>query len=150
MILQAFKHLTEPARCYLQTPFRGDAKRRTRNPEVAGLCTYQTLALARTQRLTAGCAIRGQELEIRMGTDPTDIHDPKTGDVPPFENRNDVPLIHFDLAPAYGVIGGVVQVELGLRILIPHHDDSVDVRFVSCGRLFNHYGAKESSWQKKE
>ena len=27
------------------------------------------------------------------------------------------------------------QIELGARILVPHQDDTVDVRFVSCGRL---------------
>jgi hypothetical protein len=54
---------------------------------------------------------------------------------PTFENRNDVPMIYFDIAPAYGVMGGIVQVELGARVLVPHQDDSVDVRFVSCGRL---------------
>jgi hypothetical protein len=52
-----------------------------------------------------------------------------------FENRNDVPMIYFDIAPAYGVMGGIVQVELGARVLVPHQDDSVDVKFVSCGRL---------------
>jgi len=57
------------------------------------------------------------------------------GQVPSFENRNDVPIIYFDIAPAYGVMSAMVQVELGARILVPHQDDSVDVRFVSSGRL---------------
>jgi len=65
---------------------------------------------------------------------PPDM-DPAKGQVPVFENRNDIPTIYFDIAPAYGVMSGIVQVELGARILIPHQDDSVDVRFVSCGRL---------------
>lgn len=54
---------------------------------------------------------------------------------PTFENSNDVPTIYFDIAPAYGVMSGIVQVELGARILVPHQDDSVDVRFISCARL---------------
>jgi hypothetical protein len=66
---------------------------------------------------------------------PPDIDPPGKGQVPTFENRSDVPTIYFDIAPAYGVMSGIVQVELGARILVPHHDDSVDVRFVSCGRL---------------
>ena len=44
-------------------------------------------------------------------------------------------MIYFDIAPAYGVMSGIVQVELGARILIPHQDDTVDVKFISCGRL---------------
>ena len=66
---------------------------------------------------------------------PPDMDPPGKSNVPIFENRNDVPTIYFDIAPAYGVMSGIVQVELGARILVPHSDDSVDVRFVSCGRL---------------
>ncbi len=66
---------------------------------------------------------------------PPDLDPPAKGGVPTFENRNDIPTIYFDIAPAYGVMSGIVQVELGARILVPHQDDSVDVRFVSCGRL---------------
>ena len=66
---------------------------------------------------------------------PPDIDPPGKGDVPTFENRNDVPIFYFDIAPAYGVMSGIVQIELGARILIPHQDDSVDVRSISCGRL---------------
>ncbi len=67
--------------------------------------------------------------------DPADIDPPGKGQVPSYENRNDAPMIYFDIAPAYGVMSGIVQIELGARVLIPHQDDSVDVRFVSCGRL---------------
>ena len=67
--------------------------------------------------------------------DPTNIDPPGQGATPSFDNRNDVPIIYFDIAPAYGVMSGIVQVELGARALIPHHDDSVDVKFVTCGRL---------------
>jgi hypothetical protein len=67
--------------------------------------------------------------------DPSDIDPPGKGPVPSYDNRNDVPMIYFDIAPAYGVMSGIVQVELGARVLIPHQDDSVDVKFVACGRL---------------
>ena len=67
--------------------------------------------------------------------DPADIDQPGKGQVPAFDNRNDIPTVYFDIAPAYGVMSGIVQVELGARILIPHQDDSLDVRFVSCARL---------------
>jgi hypothetical protein len=51
---------------------------------------------------------------------PIDTDPPGKGQVPTFENRNDVPTIYFDIAPAYGVMSGIVQVELGSRILVPH------------------------------
>ena len=66
---------------------------------------------------------------------PPDSEPPEKGAVPSFDNRNDVPTIYFDIAPAYGVMSGTVQIELGQRILIPQTDDSVDVRFVTSGRL---------------
>ena len=65
--------------------------------------------------------------------DPTDR--PDKSPVPVYDNANDVPTVYFDIAPAYGVMSGIVQIELGARVLIPHGDDSVDVRFISCGRL---------------
>lgn len=68
-------------------------------------------------------------------TDPADVDQPAKGSVPAYDNRNDIPTVYFDIAPAYGVMGGIVQIELGARILVPHPDDSVDIRFVSCARL---------------
>jgi hypothetical protein len=68
-------------------------------------------------------------------TKPPDVNPPGNSPVPSYDNRNDVPIVYFDIAPAYGVMSGIVQIELGTRILVPHQDDSVDVRFVSCGRL---------------
>ncbi|WP_365857989.1 hypothetical protein [Bradyrhizobium sp.] len=70
-----------------------------------------------------------------MANPPPDIDPTGKGQAPTFENRNDIPIIYFDIAPAYGVMSGIVQVELGARVLVPHQDDTVDVRFVSCGRL---------------
>ena len=67
-----------------------------------------------------------------MGKPPID---PPGANVPNYDNRNDVPTIYFDIAPAYGVMSGIVQIELGARVLVPQPDDSVDVRFVACGRL---------------
>jgi hypothetical protein len=66
---------------------------------------------------------------------PPDFDPPRKDAAPNFDNRNDVPTIYFDIAPAYGVMSGIVQIELGQRVLIPHADDSVDVRFVTSGRL---------------
>jgi hypothetical protein len=66
---------------------------------------------------------------------PPDIDPTITASGPAYDNRNDVQTIYFDIAPAYGVMSGIVQIELGQRILVPHSDDSVDVRFVTSGRL---------------
>ena len=38
---------------------------------------------------------------------------------PPFKNAPTAPFIFFDFAPAYGVLGGAIQVELAARTLIP-------------------------------
>ena len=48
-----------------------------------------------------------------MAKPPPDIDPPGKGGAPTFENRNDVPMVYFDIAPAYGVMSGIVQVELG-------------------------------------
>jgi hypothetical protein len=70
-----------------------------------------------------------------MATDDPSVNEAPKGGVPAFDNRNDVPTVYFDMAPAHGVMAGAVQIELAARVLIPHADDSVEVRFVTCGRL---------------
>jgi hypothetical protein len=55
--------------------------------------------------------------------------------VPPYEDVKTAPIINFDVAPAYGVMGGIVQIELAGRILIPSNDDSVQARFIAIARL---------------
>ena len=52
-----------------------------------------------------------------------------------YENSHNTPIIYFDIAPAYGTMDGIVQVELGARVLIPRPDGSTAVKVVSCGRL---------------
>jgi hypothetical protein len=49
--------------------------------------------------------------------DPADIDPPGKGPVPSYENQNDGPMIYFEIAPAYGVMSEIVQVELGARVL---------------------------------
>ena len=39
--------------------------------------------------------------------------------IPPFVNATTAPFIYFDSAPAYGVLGGAIEVELSARTLIP-------------------------------
>ena len=88
----------------------------------------------RSTKRAGGTTVRShQQCGASSVTDPIDRPD-KTA-VPVYDNINDVPTIYFDIAPAYGVMSGIVQIELGARILVPHGDDSVDVRFISSGRL---------------
>lgn len=48
---------------------------------------------------------------------------------------NTAPIVHFDIAPAHGIMAGMVQIELASRTLNPKPDGSVDVVFVTSGRL---------------
>jgi hypothetical protein len=44
-------------------------------------------------------------------------------------------LVYFDIVAAYGTMHGAVEVELATRILVPKTDGSIEVRFLSSGRL---------------
>ena len=68
-------------------------------------------------------------------TDAADAEKMLKGETPSYQNMNEAPVVFFDIAPAYGAIGGIVQVELATRILIPHSDNTIDIKFVSCARL---------------
>lgn len=48
---------------------------------------------------------------------------------------NTAPFVCFDIAPAHGVMAGMVQIELASRTLNPKPDGSVEVVFVTIGRL---------------
>jgi len=43
-----------------------------------------------------------------------------------YENVDTAPIVYFDIAPAHGVIGGAVQIELAVRILNAVSDGSVE------------------------
>lgn len=40
---------------------------------------------------------------------------PTRAAIPPFDSSNDAPTIYLDIAPAYGVMSRIVQIELGAR-----------------------------------
>lgn len=83
-----------------------------------------------------GPVLRGVDLKSAVGWTPGyDAADETDKVAIVYENISDVPMVYFDLAPGYGMLGGIVQIELVARILIPHPDGSVDARFVSCRRL---------------
>jgi hypothetical protein len=54
---------------------------------------------------------------------------------PPYENLDTAPLIYFDVAPIHGIVAGVLQVELGARVLIPRPDGSGETKIITTGRL---------------
>jgi len=41
-----------------------------------------------------------------------------------YENVDTAPIVYFDIAPAHGVIGGAVQIELAVRILNAVSDEA--------------------------
>ena len=45
------------------------------------------------------------------------------------------PIIYFDFVPTYGVLGGVVQIELAARTLQPLQDGNVGIPTIETGRL---------------
>ena len=57
------------------------------------------------------------------------------GRPPPYKNHDGVPFVHFDLAAAYGMTNGAIQIELGARILMPTPDDKVAVEFATTAHL---------------
>lgn len=60
---------------------------------------------------------------------------PKTADTIIYVDNNLAPVVSFDIAPAHGVLAGTVQVELASRTLNPLADGSVEIKFVTSGRL---------------
>jgi hypothetical protein len=64
-----------------------------------------------------------------------DENAPKTPDAIIYVDNNLAPVISFDIAPAHGVLAGAVQVELAARTLNPLADGSVEIKFVTSGRL---------------
>jgi hypothetical protein len=56
-------------------------------------------------------------------------------EIPAYENVNAAPVVYFDIAPAHGIMGGIIQIELASRILNAMSDGSVDIKFITTGRL---------------
>src|SRR5882724_11520804 len=75
---------------------------------------------ARLAAALAACLVIFLKIWSDIVSKPPPDMDPAKGQAPTFENRNDVPIVYFDIAPAYGVMSGIVQIELGARILVPH------------------------------
>src|SRR5258706_7230804 len=52
-----------------------------------------------------------------------------------YENVDTAPFVYFDISPAHGIIGGAIQIELAARILNAVSDGSVEIKFITSGRL---------------
>jgi hypothetical protein len=65
----------------------------------------------------------------------SDENTPKAADAIVYVDNSHAPVVSFDIAPAHGVLAGTVQVELASRTLNPLADGSVEIKFVTSGRL---------------
>jgi hypothetical protein len=54
---------------------------------------------------------------------------------PPIRNTDSAPFIFFDGVATYGVVNGVIHLELVSRVLLPSAEAPVTTEFVSTGRL---------------
>src|ERR1700682_5511131 len=52
-----------------------------------------------------------------------------------YENIDTAPFVYFDMSPAHGIMGGAIQIELASRILNAMPDGSVEIKFITSGRL---------------
>jgi hypothetical protein len=52
-----------------------------------------------------------------------------------YENVDTAPFVYFDISPAHGITGGAIQIELASRILNAVSDGSVEIKFITTGRL---------------
>ncbi len=52
-----------------------------------------------------------------------------------YESVDTAPFVYFDISPAHGIMGGAIQIELASRILNADPDGSVEIKFITTGRL---------------
>ena len=52
-----------------------------------------------------------------------------------YENVDTAPFVYFDISPTHGILNGAIQIELASRILNTAADGSVDIKFITTGRL---------------
>jgi hypothetical protein len=52
-----------------------------------------------------------------------------------YENVDTAPFVYFDMSPTHGILGGAIQIELASRILNAVSDGSVEIKFITTGRL---------------
>ncbi len=59
----------------------------------------------------------------------------ENNELPVYENVDTAPFVYFDISPAHGIMGGAIQIELASRILNAVSDGSVEIKFITTGRL---------------
>jgi hypothetical protein len=59
----------------------------------------------------------------------------KNNELPVYENVDTAPFVYFDISPAHRIMGGAIQIELASRILNAVSDRSVEIKFITAGRL---------------
>ncbi len=59
----------------------------------------------------------------------------ENNELPVYENVDTAPFVYFDISPAHGIMGGAIQIELASRILNAVSDGSVEIKFITSGRL---------------
>jgi hypothetical protein len=57
------------------------------------------------------------------------------GSKPQYADSSDAPTIFFDCIARYGVMDGVIQIEIAGSVMVPRQDGGVDIKFVPTGRL---------------
>ena len=67
-------------------------------------------------------------------SDPIDPTDPAAP--PAYRHSDSAPFIYFDVVPAYGIMEGAIQIELGARLIIPHPSGTgTIIEFVGSGHI---------------
>jgi hypothetical protein len=52
-----------------------------------------------------------------------------------YKNVDTAPFVYFDISPTHGTLSGAIQIELAARILNTALDGSVEIKFITTGRL---------------
>jgi hypothetical protein len=65
----------------------------------------------------------------------TDPSNPTVTQTPPYEDGGTAAFVYFDIAPAWGIFNGAVQVELASRTLVPGPGEQVEIKFITTGRV---------------
>ena len=83
-----------------------------------------------------------------MGLDQMSINPRNTqsnkSQPPPLKNAAAAPFVYFDLVPAFGVVNGVVELELAAQMVVPTADGNAHAETVCTVHLRGSFAAMES------
>jgi hypothetical protein len=63
-------------------------------------------------------------------TEPTDKNE-----ILIYESVDTAPFVYFDMSPTHGILSGAIQIELAARVLNTALDGSIEIKFITTGRL---------------